>query len=809
MNDFYIPQELLALNQWVPTYKDNPKRPKGGPAGATYSYQEVKTKYSDQGFGFCNRDEDAYFLIDFDKVIAKGVVHPSVIKFLQEYPTYTTISLSGKGLHAVYKAKEKDFKERIGKKVAFYKNDDGVGGEIRLSNCFTLFSTNHSHLPLYEGSTKEVAIIDYESLKDNFKFKTNKFKPPSEDFALPDSIKIRAIRTFLNILPLDQNSRIKEVYERLLGEPYSHYNYWLYVGMALHDCGMIKKRTDQFFMLYVDWSKKDTSSFVGTEDIKDHWISFKNKEKTITVRTLYALANRYRIQWPDVVVRKNGWTPEQGSVLNVKAVLDFYDISFLKDAYTANAFKVTGYKEVLKEHFYHKAFRQTIRESGEVRVPDHLLYDELLNSCALLCRSTELTGVRRHTVKEAVEEEISLSETYNPVKEKLDSYSPDFSKHTWKDVAKTLIMRDSYKKHTQYYHLMCRFWMIQFIKNLYYKGPYNRDAGILILQGGANIFKTTWVENMLPPPYNSFYIARNDQVLGRQGIDKDFKLMIKQKLIINLDEFEIYLSNASSVSQLKAFMTGELDTIRGLYERSPKTFKRKAVIGATSNSNTLPLPLSGIRRYWVLPVAKCDTTRLAELDLWQVYANLKAELLSYPVNRQHVLWNPMDNLRSFIETNARLFRMIGKLEDFLENCYEWDATYKDFIFELEPINIKQPYLKTTNEILIDLQANIKGFDLDAFPSLNIKLKKLLKIRCGEYTNTTLKGRTIKRPPGFIKEGRFYRIDRRLFKWWVPPIRAALTQDITDRLSNKFDNIEVQEDIKEMNRLQEKYGLPSI
>ena len=117
-----IPEELMALDQWVTwkgSYNNNkmkkiPINPKSGRAAkvndsSTWgSYCDAVNHFENEdleGIGFVFTKNDPFVGIDFDGCFIDETLSPEIKKLINQINSYTEISPSGKGLHAIIKGK--------------------------------------------------------------------------------------------------------------------------------------------------------------------------------------------------------------------------------------------------------------------------------------------------------------------------------------------------------------------------------------------------------------------------------------------------------------------------------------------------------------------------------------------------------------------------------------------------------------------------------------------------------------------------------------------------------------------------------
>jgi hypothetical protein len=761
----HIPEELVNSQIWKATRSKDDKAPATGKKGKLYALPTLMKKYHDRFFGTYIPVESSKVIVDIDKMKrdpeSGELLIPTVVReLLKKYPTYVEVSKSGLGLHIAYKVTGLDKNEYATYK---YFNTGDYEGEVRLYECFTIF-TNDPH----ELSDGHLGNIPLEALQEIFPFKVKASvdqKTEDEYQSLKAvNYSVEDLSRIMKALPVDQNDRIRRIYEYIFGEPYSHYDYWTKVGMALYDATNNLNELGTGLQLYIDWSRKDEASFVNEDDVLKHWHSFEGHG--ISYKTLFKLESKLTIHWPDIKVRNKQISPVQGSPRNLKALLDFYDVSIEVDESSEAAVRITGDQDILSNYFYTKAHKKRIQR--EVRLPEQIYQDELQVCLFDICMDHGLPMIPESVIRNTVRSITGTAKSYHPVRNWIDQREYKEGSPTWQNVADTLVINDDFEHAKPFFDQLVKKFLMQIVKNFYYEGSLKANAGMLILSGPSGTYKTTWTHHILPPPYNEVFITDNTSIIG-QSVDRDILMSAKSSMIINFDEFEMHLREKRSVGHLKQFLTSSTDTYRGLYQKAPRSHRRNAVAVGTTNSRTLPLPPDGVRRFWIVPVKLCDTTELFDMDLQQVYADLKAELLALPPKYRMWAWNLSPVMQRFIETYLYAHKRAETLtEAALLNCFNWNYPWKDQQKKIK--NLKSAgdiVLKTTKEV-VDMLETALPADYTEKQRVNIRrdtVELLLKY-CTRYTNSLKKVLVNKWKGAYIKNGQLNYGGST--KWCMPP-----------------------------------------
>lgn len=182
------------------------------------------------------------------------------------------------------------------------------------------------------------------------------------------------------------------------------------------------------------------------------------------------------------------------------------------------------------------------------------------------------------------------------------------------DICDTITVTDDYPVALR--DVLVRKWLLSIVAASF-KGEGYRARGVLTLQGGQGIGKTTWFARLVTPP-----ALRDDVIkLGHSwdGGSKDARLAALRHRIVELGELEG--SFRKEIASLKAFITETADKIRPPYARVEAEYPRSTVFGASVNDRQFLLDTTGNSRFWTVACESIDYTH--EIDMQQVFAELK------------------------------------------------------------------------------------------------------------------------------------------------------------------------------------------
>ena len=236
--------------------------------------------------------------------------------------------------------------------------------------------------------------------------------------------------------------------------------------------------------------------------------------------------------------------------------------------------------------------------------------------------------------------------SFDPVADWIDSEGWD-GQSRLADICQTITVAEDYPLHMR--DILISKWLLSIVAATF-KGPGYRARGVLTLQGGQGLGKTTWFSRLVTPQ-----ALRDDVIkLGHSwdGGNKDARLGALRHRIVELGELEG--SFRKEIASLKAFITETTDKIRPPYARAEAEYPRSTVFGASVNDRQFLLDTTGNSRFWTIACEKIDY--LHGIDMQQVFAELK---VAYDAGNPW--WLSQDEEDELLKVNDG-HRVIGAIE---------------------------------------------------------------------------------------------------------------------------------------------------
>lgn len=246
-------------------------------------------------------------------------------------------------------------------------------------------------------------------------------------------------------------------------------------------------------------------------------------------------------------------------------------------------------------------------------------------------------------------EAIGDRNAYNPVKDWIMSVPWD-GIDRMEEFCGTVVARDGFAASLK--NTLIQKWMLSLVAAaLSDQGFHAR--GVLTLQGGQGIGKTTWGMKLV-----SDVTMRDEFVkLGHHldGSNKDSVLAAITHWIVEIGELDS--SFRKDVARLKSFLTSNSDKVRRPYAKAESEYGRRTVFFATVNQQNFLVDETGNSRFWTIPVESLDYRH--SIDMQQIYAQLAVDYA-----RGGQWWLSVEEEALLSESNLR-HRSVNSIRDIV------------------------------------------------------------------------------------------------------------------------------------------------
>lgn len=549
-----------------------------------------------------------------DKVVRTMVIDtlPPVIRGYMSR-TYCEWSLSRTGVHIVLKTDKSAWDSA-------YIKAQSWNGQLSIKNNYMV--TTGNKLPEAQDTILEVPKEELEIL-----FPPRKTRQVMVEESLPS---IEDVKQALFIIPLDQSSRVQNIYSTVFNEQYEHYTFWLRIGMALHDYALKTNSLSTGLELFIKWSATDPVAFDGDEAVARKWASFHEGE--VSYRTLFKVACAFQFNYPRRLRSRDGallLNPDTTEYVNFKYLMDKYNLVLYScgtDIY------LKGDEDIIKKYFMLQGVRKLFGFYGP--------FDTVLLQAAtwVLCQDSHwrklgstLSFVNRWMAEPKEEVDIFDLWLKTPADQLLDEYKYPrcFGKkrspvpNTFEYVASCIEWADD--QNVALCEQMLYRTFMQLIK-LHDSRllTFEDNGGMFALIGPENTYKTTFFKLLLPYPLEFLRKDINQELVGEKN-KRDFIRYLSTAAIVLVDEFEGFMDNKKSGSFFKSIISGNITSFTDIYQTKELSLKRKAILVGTSNELRQIISDNGSRRLWFGRIKMIHTDKLLHVNLHEFYNNMKRE----------------------------------------------------------------------------------------------------------------------------------------------------------------------------------------
>lgn len=219
-----------------------------------------------------------------------------------------------------------------------------------------------------------------------------------------------------------------------------------------------------------------------------------------------------------------------------------------------------------------------------------------------ICRELEHRKLKYALEKLRVLLESDFSPLHNPFSEYFASLPAHDGTDYIQQLAGTVKIAHDMKESWELY---LKKWMVAHVATVLGRGTNHTT---LLLAGPQGVGKTSWLNRLVPEVLNPDYLY----VGTINPENKDTMLLIAQKWMINLDEFEAL--SKYEIGHLKSIMTqNHLDT-RKAWGRFNETYRRVASFVGSVNKNQFLTDDTGNRRFLAVTIEEIDYQHSINID---------------------------------------------------------------------------------------------------------------------------------------------------------------------------------------------------
>ena len=267
--------------------------------------------------------------------------------------------------------------------------------------------------------------------------------------------------------------------------------------------------------------------------------------------------------------------------------------------------------------------------------------------------------------------------------------------------------------HIEYYSKIFTKWVINVVKMAHNTLDNNYSSqGVLVLQGGQGTFKSTFCRELMP----DVKWFKGDESLDPEKTDS----IIKNTSYILVEWGELDSTLKGEQAKLKQYITATNDEYRSPYAQFAEKYPRVTSYIGTVNKADFLKDETGSRRFWIIPVEKCDIKKLKEIDIQEfwgaVYSLWKTGLITEFLEPQDLIELNQINKTYAYENDITIV---------LNEKLNWDTLPEEWeVYNISEI-CEYLYIREKKSLKIELEK--KGIKYQSYRMRNGQVKKGFKI----------------------------------------------------------------------------------
>ena len=209
------------------------------------------------------------------------------------------------------------------------------------------------------------------------------------------------------------------------------------------------------------------------------------------------------------------------------------------------------------------------------------------------------------------------------------------------------------------WRLCFKKWFVAMVASWLYDDVVNHQ--VLVLIGRQGIFKTTWLENLIPPHLRQYCC----KLANSTQFSKDDRLRIAEFAMINMDELDAMTPR--ELNAMKSIITASDVNERAAYGYTKERRVRLASFCASSNKHEFLTDLTGNRRWLPFEVESIQNPFCTILPYKMLYAQAR-----YLIEHDFNYWFELDEIATLEEHNDT-FRAQDSEEQLLPILFDIPA----------------------------------------------------------------------------------------------------------------------------------------
>lgn len=347
---------------------------------------------------------------------------------------------------------------------------------------------------------------------------------------------------------------------------------------------------------------------------------------------------------------------------------------------------------------------------------------EIISNIKGLNRNSLLTDIYTLNLKEFLN--MSREETanamiriaeknkFNPFVDMLKKYEND-EYSLVKEVFDCILINDDCIENKDYYFTIFVKWCLNVVKlaNNTLEKEY-KSSGVLVLQGEQGCYKSTFASMLMPDKT----LFKGEKTLEPNQTDS----VIQNTNYILVEWGELDSTLKAEQSKLKQFITNSSDEYRSPYARFAEKYPRLTSYIGTVNKIDFLKDETGSRRFWIIPVLKCDIEKMKSIDIKRFWGAV------YLIWKTGTIKDYLedDERKKLNEINSR-YNYKNDISYIIEEKINWDMPKEEWeVYGITEI-ANYLYIKENKSLKIELEK--RGLKYSSHRNKAGKVKKGFKL----------------------------------------------------------------------------------
>ncbi len=324
--------------------------------------------------------------------------------------------------------------------------------------------------------------------------------------------------------------------------------------------------------------------------------------------------------------------------------------------------------QVRYDHSLEDAFLQNATEPLECKEEDYWRYITNADINSMVCDCCMETGANI-TAKEILTV-LNAGSGYiphvHPLREYVHSlhpYTPD--QPDWIDMVASQVRVKALgdeAKGEELWRICFKKWFVAMVATWLYDEVVNHQ--VLVLIGRQGIFKTTWLERLIPPQLRDYCC----KLANANSLSKDDRLRIAEFGLINMDELDAMTPR--ELNAMKSVITASDVNERAAYGYTKERRIRLASFCASSNRREFLTDITGNRRWLPFEVESIQNPFFTTLPYDLMYAQAR-----FLIENNFNYWFELEEIAT-IEEHNEIFRVQDNEEQLLPILFDIPAEGK-------------------------------------------------------------------------------------------------------------------------------------